>query len=62
MTGEFVDPVLDPNYFGGKCEYVYNGEWRKFVYDTFCESLHYNGAEKNYRKPYNYHNYRFVVL
>lgn len=62
LTGDFVDRVLDPAYFGGKCEYVYNGEWRKFSYDSFCENLHYNDDEKNYRKPYNYHTYRFVVL
>ncbi|XP_068197284.1 complement component C8 alpha chain [Antennarius striatus] len=61
LTGEFVDPVLDPSYFGGQCEYVYNGEWRKFIYDSFCENLHYNQEVKNYRKPYNYHAYRFVA-
>nr|XP_020474046.1 complement component C8 alpha chain [Monopterus albus] len=61
LTGEFVDHVLDPKYFGGKCEYVYNGEWRKFIYDAFCENLHYNEDDKNYRKPYNYHTYRFVA-
>lgn len=61
LTGEFVDRVLDPKYFGGKCEYVYNGEWRKFLYDSFCENLHYNEDEKNYRKPYNYHTYHFVA-
>ncbi|KAM7378942.1 hypothetical protein PAMP_004530 [Pampus punctatissimus] len=61
LTEDFVDHVLDPKYFGGKCEYVYNGEWRKFVYDSFCENLHYNEDEKNYRKPYNYHTYHFVA-
>lgn len=61
LTDDFVDPVLDPKYFGGKCEYVYNGEWRKFSYDAFCENLHYNEDEKNYRKPYNYHTYHFVA-
>ncbi|KAM9845443.1 complement component C8 alpha chain [Aulostomus maculatus] len=61
LTGEFVDRVLDSEYFGGKCEYVYNGEWRKFIYDAFCENLHYNEDEKNYRKPYNFHTYRFVA-
>uniref|UniRef100_A0A3P9IZ66 Complement C8 alpha chain n=1 Tax=Oryzias latipes TaxID=8090 RepID=A0A3P9IZ66_ORYLA len=61
LTGDFVDQVFDPAYFGGQCEYVYNGEWRKFTYDAFCESLHYNEDEKNYRKPYNYHAYRFVA-
>ncbi|KAK5859578.1 hypothetical protein PBY51_021128 [Eleginops maclovinus] len=61
LTGDYVDHVLDPKYFGGKCEYVYNGEWRKFLYDAFCENLHYNEDEKNYRKPYNYHTYHFVA-
>ncbi|XP_053186333.1 complement component C8 alpha chain [Scomber japonicus] len=61
LHGDFVDHVLDPQYFGGKCEYVYNGEWRKFLYDSFCENLHYNEDEKNYRKPYNYHTYRFMA-
>nr|XP_057922383.1 complement component C8 alpha chain [Doryrhamphus excisus] len=61
LTGEFVDHILDPKYFGGQCEYVYNGDWRKFTYDSFCENLHYNEDEKNYRKPYNYHIYRFAA-
>ncbi|KAM6920508.1 complement component C8 alpha chain isoform 1-T2 [Lycodopsis pacificus] len=61
LTGDFADQVLDPNYFGGKCEYVYNGEWRKFIYDAFCENLHYNEDEKNYRKPHNYHTFHFVA-
>ncbi|XP_074545416.1 complement component C8 alpha chain [Halichoeres trimaculatus] len=61
LINDFVDHVLDSKYFGGKCEYVYNGEWRKFTYDSFCENLHYNEEEKNYRKPYNYHAYRFVA-
>ncbi|KAL3054703.1 hypothetical protein OYC64_017608 [Pagothenia borchgrevinki] len=61
LTGGFVDHVLDPKYFGGKCEYIYNGEWRKFLYDAFCENLHYNEDEKNYRKPYNYHTYHLVA-
>ncbi|XP_061695044.1 complement component C8 alpha chain isoform X2 [Syngnathoides biaculeatus] len=61
LTGEFVNHVLDPKYFGGKCEYVYNGEWRKFTYDSFCENLHHNEDEKHYRKPHNYHTYRFVA-
>ncbi|XP_013869274.1 complement component C8 alpha chain [Austrofundulus limnaeus] len=61
LSGDFMNQVLDPSYFGGKCEYVYNGEWRKLNYDAFCENLHYNEDEKNYRKPYNYHTYRFVA-
>lgn len=61
LSDELMDPVLDPAYFGGQCEYIYNGEWRKFGYDAFCESLHYKDDEKNYRKPYNYHTYRIVA-
>lgn len=61
LSGEFVDHVLDPTYFGGQCDYVYNGEWRKFTYEAFCESLQYRDDEKNYRKPYNYHTYQFMV-
>nr|XP_040026496.1 complement component C8 alpha chain [Gasterosteus aculeatus aculeatus] len=61
LTGDFVDRVLDSNYFGGKCEYVYNGEWRKFIYEAVCENLRYNEDEKNYRKPHNYHTYQFVA-
>ena len=54
-------PVLDHQYFGGQCEYVYNGEWRKFTYDAMCENLSYNDELKNFRKPYNYHTYHFMV-
>ncbi|XP_038134826.1 complement component C8 alpha chain [Cyprinodon tularosa] len=61
LTRDFMDPVLDPKYFGGRCEYVYNGDWSKLIYDALCESLQYNEDEKNYRKPYNYHTYRFVA-
>uniref|UniRef100_A0A3B3ZWX6 MACPF domain-containing protein n=1 Tax=Periophthalmus magnuspinnatus TaxID=409849 RepID=A0A3B3ZWX6_9GOBI len=61
LTGQFVDPVLEPHYFGESCEYVYNGEWNKFTYDALCEKLSYNSAEKNFRKPYNYHTYQFVA-
>lgn len=61
LSEEFADYVLDPSYFGGQCDYVYNGEWRKFTYEAFCESLQYRDDEKNYRKPYNYHTYQFMV-
>uniref|UniRef100_A0A672H8H9 Complement C8 alpha chain n=1 Tax=Salarias fasciatus TaxID=181472 RepID=A0A672H8H9_SALFA len=61
LTQDFVDHVLDPKYFGGQCEYVYNGEWRKIHLRCFCENLHYNEDDKNYRKPYNYHTYHFVA-
>ncbi|KAJ3594717.1 hypothetical protein NHX12_004024 [Muraenolepis orangiensis] len=61
LTGDFTLPVLDHNYFGGQCEYIYNGEWRKFTYEALCENLSYNDEFKNFRKPYNYHIYRFVA-
>ncbi|KAK0135986.1 Complement component C8 alpha chain [Merluccius polli] len=61
LTGDFTLPVLDHNYFGGQCEYVYNGEWRKFTYEALCENLSYNDEFKNFRKPYNYHIYRFMA-
>ncbi|KAI1888366.1 hypothetical protein AGOR_G00184290 [Albula goreensis] len=60
LTNEFVLPTLDPKYYGGVCEYVYNGEWRKLVYDAFCENMYYNDDEKYYRKPFNFHYYRFM--
>ncbi|CAL8280881.1 unnamed protein product [Lota lota] len=61
LTGDFMLPVLDHEYFGGRCEYVYNGEWRKFTYDALCENLSYNDELKNFRKPYNYHTYRLMA-
>ncbi|XP_056148689.1 complement component C8 alpha chain isoform X2 [Lampris incognitus] len=61
LTNEFMDPVLDQKYYGGQCEYVYNGEWKKFGYESFCENLHLNEEDKNFRKPYNYHYYRFMA-
>ncbi|KAM6948241.1 complement component C8 alpha chain [Aplochiton taeniatus] len=61
LSGDFALPVLDAKYYGGLCEYVYNGEWRKFTYDAFCENLRYSEDEKYYRKPYNYHAYRFLA-
>lgn len=53
--------VLDPRYFGGVCEYIYNGEWRKLTYDPFCEHLSYDDADKYYRKPYNFLSYHIMV-
>lgn len=61
LTGEFMDYILDYKYYGGKCEYVYNGDWRRFTYESVCENLGFNDQDKNFRKPYNYHAYRFVV-
>ncbi|KAL4656034.1 complement component C8 alpha chain [Arapaima gigas] len=60
LTGDFLQNTVDPEYYGGLCEYVYNGEWRKLKYDAFCENLYYNDDEKYYRKPYNFHTYRFM--
>ncbi|XP_072543307.1 complement component C8 alpha chain [Salminus brasiliensis] len=61
LADNFVSPVLDPKYFGGVCEYIYNGEWRQLTYDAFCENLHYNDAEKYFRKPYNFLSYRLLA-
>ncbi|XP_048097789.1 complement component C8 alpha chain [Alosa alosa] len=61
LTGDFALHILDPVYYGGICEYVYNGEWRKLTYDAYCENLYYNDDEKYYRTPYNFHSYRFVA-
>ncbi|KAI4898967.1 hypothetical protein NFI96_016193 [Prochilodus magdalenae] len=57
----FVNPVLDHKYFGGVCEYIYNGEWRQLTYDSFCENLHYNNAEMYFRKPHNFLSYRLLA-
>ncbi|XP_076872927.1 complement component C8 alpha chain [Brachyhypopomus gauderio] len=61
LSDIFVNPVLDPKYFGGICEYIYNGEWRKLTYDVFCENLYYNDIEKYYRKPHNFLSYRLMA-
>ncbi|ETE70006.1 Complement component C8 alpha chain, partial [Ophiophagus hannah] len=53
--------VYDPKYFGGRCETVYNGEWRELKYDSTCEHLYYGDDEKYFRKSYNIHFYQFVV-
>uniref|UniRef100_H3B2C0 Complement C8 alpha chain n=1 Tax=Latimeria chalumnae TaxID=7897 RepID=H3B2C0_LATCH len=60
LTQETVNSVLDPQFFGGYCEYVYNGEWRGLKYDSVCENLYYSDDEKYFRKPYNFHLYRFL--
>uniref|UniRef100_A0A3B3RAH9 Complement C8 alpha chain n=1 Tax=Paramormyrops kingsleyae TaxID=1676925 RepID=A0A3B3RAH9_9TELE len=60
LTGDFVQNAVDPEYYGGLCEYVYNGEWRRLKYDVFCENLYYNDDEKYFRKPYNFLTYRFM--
>ncbi|MCJ8731207.1 hypothetical protein PDJAM_G00196680 [Pangasius djambal] len=61
LSDVFVNPVLDPKYFGGICEYIYNGEWRELTYDSFCEHLHYSDDEKYFRKPYNFLSYRMMA-
>ncbi|XP_055059541.2 complement component C8 alpha chain [Misgurnus anguillicaudatus] len=61
LSDTFMNPVLDPKYYGGICEYIYNGEWRKLTYDPFCEHLGYDDDEKYYRKPYNFLSYQFMA-
>uniref|UniRef100_A0A8C4V9B3 Complement C8 alpha chain n=1 Tax=Falco tinnunculus TaxID=100819 RepID=A0A8C4V9B3_FALTI len=61
LTQEESQYVYDPNYFGGHCEYVYNGEWRELRYDAACERLYYGDDEKYFRKPYNFHIYQFLA-
>ncbi|XP_025960664.2 complement component C8 alpha chain [Dromaius novaehollandiae] len=53
--------VYDPKFFGGQCEYVYNGEWRELKYNSACEHLYYGDDEKYFRKPYNFHIYQFLA-
>ncbi|NWS73244.1 CO8A protein, partial [Crotophaga sulcirostris] len=61
LTQEETQYVYDPNFFGGHCEYVYNGDWRELKYDAACERLYYGDDEKYYRKPYNFHIYQFLA-
>nr|XP_026646230.1 complement component C8 alpha chain [Zonotrichia albicollis] len=61
LTEEGRQNIYDPGYFGGFCEYVYNGEWRELRYDAACERLHYGDDEKYFRKPYNLHLYQFLA-
>ncbi|NXV49116.1 CO8A protein, partial [Uria aalge] len=61
LTQEEGQYVYDPNFFGGHCEYVYNGEWRELKYDAACEHLYYGDDEKYFRKPYNFHIYQFLA-
>ncbi|XP_074764175.1 complement component C8 alpha chain isoform X2 [Athene noctua] len=61
LTEEASQYIYDPNYFGGHCEYVYNGEWRELKYDAACEHLYYGDDEKYFRKPYNFHIYQFLA-
>ncbi|XP_056388945.1 complement component C8 alpha chain [Hyla sarda] len=61
LTQEETQNVLDHRYFGGQCEYVYNGEWRELRYDPACEQMYYAADEKYFRKPYNFHVYQFLA-
>ncbi|XP_025924818.1 complement component C8 alpha chain [Apteryx rowi] len=61
LTQEDSLYVYDPKFFGGQCEYVYNGEWRELKYDSACERLYYGDDEKYFRKPYNFHVYQFLA-
>ncbi|NXN91025.1 CO8A protein, partial [Rhinopomastus cyanomelas] len=61
LTQEESRHVYDPKFLGGRCEYVYNGEWRKLKYDAVCERLYYGDDEKYFRKPYNFHVYQFLA-
>ncbi|NXH48943.1 CO8A protein, partial [Dicaeum eximium] len=61
LTQEGRQNIYDPGFFGGLCEYVYNGEWRELRYDATCERLHYGDDEKYFRKPYNFHLYQFLA-
>ncbi|XP_009867942.1 PREDICTED: complement component C8 alpha chain isoform X2 [Apaloderma vittatum] len=61
LTQEESQYIYDPNFFGGHCEYVYNGKWRELKYDAACEHLYYGDDEKYFRKPYNFHIYQFLA-
>ncbi|XP_074008358.1 complement component C8 alpha chain [Numenius arquata] len=61
LTQEESHYVYDRKFFGGHCEYVYNGEWRELKYDAACEHLYYGDDEKYFRKPYNFHIYQFLA-
>ncbi|NXF02457.1 CO8A protein, partial [Smithornis capensis] len=61
LTQEERQYVYDPKFFGGHCEYVYNGEWRELKYDAACERLYYGDDEMYFRKPYNFHIYQFLA-
>ncbi|NXH24959.1 CO8A protein, partial [Myiagra hebetior] len=61
LTQEGRQNIYDPEFFGGLCEYVYNGEWRELQYDAACERLYYGDDDKYFRKPYNFHVYQFLA-
>uniref|UniRef100_G1TD60 Complement C8 alpha chain n=1 Tax=Oryctolagus cuniculus TaxID=9986 RepID=G1TD60_RABIT len=59
LTQEEAQSVYDARYYGGRCETVYNGEWRQLRYDPVCERLHHGEDDKYFRKPYNFLKYHF---
>ncbi|XP_063795357.1 complement component C8 alpha chain isoform X2 [Pseudophryne corroboree] len=61
LTQSETQNVLDHKYFGGQCEYIYNGEWRDLRYDPTCEQMYYADDEKFFRKPFNFHVYQFLA-
>nr|XP_034359776.1 complement component C8 alpha chain isoform X2 [Arvicanthis niloticus] len=62
LTQEEAQSVYDAKYYGGQCETVYNGDWRRLQYDPTCERLYYGDDEKYFRKPYNFLKYHFEAL
>ncbi|XP_074077439.1 complement component C8 alpha chain [Macrotis lagotis] len=60
LTQEKRLNVYDPTYFGGRCERVYNENWKSLRYDAICENLDYD--EKYFRRPYNFIKYQFETL
>ncbi|KAM4805801.1 complement component C8 alpha chain [Urocitellus parryii] len=62
LTQKEAQSVYDARYYGGQCELVYNGEWRKLQYDPTCERLYYGEDEKYFQKPYNFLKYHFEAL
>ena len=61
LTQEEAQSVYDARYYGGQCETVYNGDWRRLQYDPACERLYFGDDEKYFRKPYNFLKYHFEV-
>ncbi|XP_063284065.1 complement component C8 alpha chain [Pelobates fuscus] len=61
LTNDYAQNVYDNRYYGGQCEYIYNGEWRELKYDPTCEQMYYADDEKYFRKPYNFHVYKFLA-
>ncbi|XP_021505784.1 complement component C8 alpha chain isoform X1 [Meriones unguiculatus] len=62
LTQEEAQSVYDAKYYGGQCETVYNGDWRRLRYDPTCERFYYGDDEKYFRKPYNFLKYHFEAL